>query len=113
MDIIRVIDKELYLHFQTEKIELQFFAFRWYTLLLTQEFELPDILRLWDSIFSVEDVFEFMSFLCISILKIKRADIISKDFSGIMLSLQNLESVSIDEFINMAKKIRDQYINMT
>ena len=113
MDIIRVIDKELYLHFQTEKIELQFFAFRWYTLLLTQEFELPDILRLWDSIFSVEDVFEFMSFLCISILKIKRADIISKDFSGIMLSLQNLESVSIDELINMAKKIRDQYINMT
>ena len=30
----------------------QFYAFRWITLLLTQEFSCPDVVRLWDSMLS-------------------------------------------------------------
>ena len=29
-----------------------FYGFRWLTLLMTQEFDLPDVLRLWDSLLS-------------------------------------------------------------
>ena len=106
---LKTQDKELYDHFIEEKIEIQYFAFRWYTLFLTQEFELPDILRLWDSILSTEDLFEFMNFLCLAILKIKREDIITKDFSGMMLSLQNLEKICVEKLIDTAMEIRSSY----
>jgi hypothetical protein len=112
-DILRIIDKELYSHLLTEKIEMQFFAFRWYTLFLTQEFELPDILRFWDSLLTVEDIFEFIGFVCISIIKLKRTDIISKDFSGIMLTLQNLENLNLEKIIQYAIDLRESYCNET
>ena len=62
MMIIKFFDRDLFNHLVNEKVELQYFAFRWYTLFFTQEFEMPDILRLWDSLFS-EDKFEFMNMI--------------------------------------------------
>jgi len=34
------------------QVNPQFYAFRWITLLLTQEFSFPDSVRLWDTLFS-------------------------------------------------------------
>lgn len=34
------------------QVNTQFYAFRWITLLLTQEFPFPDAVRLWDTLFS-------------------------------------------------------------
>jgi hypothetical protein len=33
-------------------VDPQFFAFRWITLLLTQEFPFPDAVRIWDTLLS-------------------------------------------------------------
>jgi hypothetical protein len=33
-------------------VDPQFFAFRWITLLLTQEFSFPDAVRIWDTLLS-------------------------------------------------------------
>ncbi|KAJ3129539.1 hypothetical protein HK098_001015 [Nowakowskiella sp. JEL0407] len=46
---LRLRDLELYTHFQRLHINPAFYAFRWLTVLLTQEFVLPDLLRIWDS----------------------------------------------------------------
>jgi len=101
LEKLKILDKELYDHFAEEKLELQYFAFRWYTLLFSQEFELPDVLRLWDSILSIEDIFEFLNYLCLAIIRIKRNDIIEKDFSSMMLDLQNLEKISVENVIEI------------
>ncbi len=45
-----------------------FYSFRWLTLLLSQEFELPDVLRLWDSFFADKDRFQFHSYCCCAML---------------------------------------------
>ena len=37
------------------QVNPQFYAFRWITLLLTQEFPFPDTVRLWDSLLSDND----------------------------------------------------------
>ena len=34
------------------QVNPQFYAFRWITLLLTQEFSFPDAVRLWDALFA-------------------------------------------------------------
>jgi hypothetical protein len=110
--VLKIIDKDLFNHFTEQKVEIQYFAFRWYTLFLTQEFEMPDILRLWDSILSEEDKFEFLNLLCLAIIKIKRPEIIKLDFSGIMLNLQNLDKLDVEKLIKIADNIRnDLYKN--
>ncbi|KAH9329783.1 hypothetical protein KI387_001891, partial [Taxus chinensis] len=49
-------DEELWRHLEaTTKVNPQFYAFRWITLLLTQEFNFPDCLRIWDSLLSNSD----------------------------------------------------------
>ncbi|KAE8674689.1 Tetratricopeptide repeat-like superfamily protein isoform 1 [Hibiscus syriacus] len=46
-------DEELWRHLEiTTKVNPQFYAFRWITLLLTQEFNFVDILYIWDTLFS-------------------------------------------------------------
>jgi hypothetical protein len=54
--LLRRQDEELWRHLEyTSKVNPQFYAFRWITLLLTQEFSFFDSLRLWDSLLSNPD----------------------------------------------------------
>ncbi len=107
MMIIKFFDRDLFNHLVNEKVELQYFAFRWYTLFFTQEFEMPDILRLWDSLFS-EDKFEFMNMICTAIIKMKRQEILQNDFAGIMLTIQNFESIEIENLIKYGLDLRNE-----
>lgn len=104
--LLKMVDKEIFNHFAENKIEVGFFAFRWYTLFLTQEFEMPDILRLWDSILSEDDKFDFLNMVCLAIIKIKKIEIIQSDFAGIMLSMQNLDKMDVEKVIKVAESIR-------
>lgn len=42
------------------EIHPQYYAFRWITLLLSQEFALPEVLRIWDSLLSDPKRFDFL-----------------------------------------------------
>ncbi|KAG0583742.1 hypothetical protein KC19_3G159600 [Ceratodon purpureus] len=54
--LLRRHDEELWRHLEIiSKVNPQFYAFRWITLLLTQEFNFADSLRLWDSLLSNPD----------------------------------------------------------
>eukprot|EP01132_Coremiostelium_polycephalum_P008523 gene8523-10478_t len=58
--ILKANDRVLWEDLEEKKLNPQFYSFRWITLLLSQEFELPDVLRLWDSLFSDPDRFDFL-----------------------------------------------------
>ena len=49
------LDPQLWAHLEAEKVDPRFYSFRWITLLLSQEFELPEVMRLWDSLFADEN----------------------------------------------------------
>jgi len=82
--------------------------FRWFTLLFTQEFTMPDILRLWDSILVQRDKYEYLSYACLSILSINRDLLLRKDFSNIMYLMQNLQllEMDIEKIINVSCVIK-------
>ena len=63
--LLKSTDEEVFNRFDEQKLRPEFYAFRWLTLLLSQEFHLPDVLRIWDSLFAnqAED-FEFLFFIC-------------------------------------------------
>jgi hypothetical protein len=68
MYILRQYDPELCEHLDRNRVDAKFFAFRWLTLLLSQEFSLPDVLRLWDSLFADPDRFQFLTYLCCAMI---------------------------------------------
>ena len=107
-NLLKIIDYELFLHLQKNKVKLEFYAFRWMTLFFTQDFEMPDILRLWDSIFSDPEIFEFLYLLILSPLIIKKNEIMKEKMSGIMMIIQNLEDITIYDLIFTATKIRNE-----
>lgn len=44
------------------------FETRWLTLLLSQEFPLPDVMRIWDSLFADENRFSFLIHICCAMI---------------------------------------------
>jgi hypothetical protein len=109
-DKLKKLDRELSSYFLEEKIELHYFIFRWYTLLFTQEFCMPDTLRLWDSIVIKLDKLEYVSYLCLAIILKFSRDLKTKDFSGIIYTMQNLnqQDISIDKLIYIAEDIKNK-----
>lgn len=106
--LLKFIDYDVYNKLQKENIEMQFFAFRWFTLFFTQDFEMPDIMRLWDSLLSEDDIFDFMNMIILAILRMKRVDIIESEFSGVMMQLQDLEGVEVEKLIRGGVKVREE-----
>lgn len=61
-------DNDIYMKFKEQELYPQYYSFRWITLILSQEFPLPDVLRLWDSIFADENRFEFLTYICCAMI---------------------------------------------
>ncbi|XP_076784532.1 TBC1 domain family member 13 isoform X4 [Arvicanthis niloticus] len=83
-------DVELYLKLQEQSIKPQFFAFRWLTLLLSQEFLLPDVIRIWDSLFADGNRFDFLLLVCCAMLILIREQLLKGDFTVNMRLLQGI-----------------------
>ncbi|KRZ20356.1 TBC1 domain family member 13 [Trichinella pseudospiralis] len=84
----------------------QYFAFRWLSLLLSQEFLLPDVIRLWDTLFSDCRRFEFLLYVCLAMLILVRNDILTNEFSVNVRMLQNYPPIDIVSVIKLASEIR-------
>ncbi|CCD25367.1 GTPase-activating protein GYP1 NDAI_0F00480 [Naumovozyma dairenensis CBS 421] len=50
--LVKRIDINLYTHFQKEHVEFIQFAFRWMNCLLMREFQMPTVIRMWDTYLS-------------------------------------------------------------
>ncbi|KYR01577.1 TBC1 domain family member 13 [Tieghemostelium lacteum] len=86
--ILRENDRELWLDLEEKKLNPQFYSFRWITLLLSQEFELPDVLRLWDSLFSDPSRFDFLYYFCCAMLICVRDQLLNSSFADSLKLLQ-------------------------
>lgn len=61
-------DVEVWHRLEQQNLYPQYYSFRWLTLILSQEFPLPDVVRLWDSIFSDENRFDFLVRICCAMI---------------------------------------------
>ena len=57
-------------------------------LLLSQEFSITNVIRLWDTLLSDQERFLFLNFVCVAMVQVKRDMIMSGDFSECMEALQ-------------------------
>ncbi|CAH8563929.1 unnamed protein product [Dicrocoelium dendriticum] len=80
MDLLAQFDMPLFEHLRKIGLETEHYAFRWFSLLLAREFNLPEVLRLWDTLFSDEHRFSLLPFMCCSMLMLIRDQLLSADF---------------------------------
>lgn len=107
MKILQDRDLELWQSLEKQELKPQFFSFRWITVLLSQEFPLPDVIRLWDSLFADSQRFEFLIFVCCAMLIGIREQLLQGDFATSMKLVQNYPMTDIHILLNKAMELRD------
>ncbi|WOH13512.1 hypothetical protein DCAR_0833022 [Daucus carota subsp. sativus] len=106
--LLKEHDEELWRHLEvTCKVNPQFYAFRWITLLLTQEFNFADSLHIWDTLLSdPEGPQETLLRVCCAMLILVRRRLLAGDFTSNLKLLQNYPSSNISHLLYVANKLR-------
>ena len=74
-------------------------------MLLSQEFELPDIMRIWDSLFADESRFDYLIYVCSAMIVLLRDQLLSGDFPSNLKLLQNFPSMDIHIVLDCAVQL--------
>ncbi|KAK2443168.1 Ypt/Rab-GAP domain of gyp1p superfamily protein [Trifolium repens] len=108
--LLKEHDEELWRHLEvTTKVNPQFYAFRWITLLLTQEFSFADSLRIWDTLIGDPDgPQETLLRVCCAMLILVRRRLLAGDFTSNLKLLQRYPSTNISHLLHVANKLRVQ-----
>ncbi|XP_032232579.1 TBC1 domain family member 13 [Nematostella vectensis] len=106
LNLIKERDLELWISLEKQQMKPQFYSFRWLTLMLSQEFPLPDVIRVWDSLFADERRFEFLIFVCCAMHMVIRNDLLKGDFVTSMKLLQNYPDIDIHSILSKAIELK-------
>lgn len=106
--LLKKHDEELWRHLEvTTHVNPHFYAFRWITLLLTQEFQFLDCLKLWDTILSdPEGPQETLLRICCAMLILVRRRLLAGDFTANLKLLQHYPATNIGHLLHVANKLR-------
>ncbi|KAJ6747283.1 TBC1 DOMAIN FAMILY MEMBER 13-LIKE [Salix koriyanagi] len=105
--LLKENDEELWKHLEfTTQVKPQFYAFRWITLLLSQEFNFPSILRIWDSLlsnpFGVQDM---LLRICCAMLLCMKSRLLRGDFAANLRLLQHYPDINIEHLLQVAQDL--------
>ena len=88
---------------QQLKIHPALYCYRWFNLLFAQEYEMPSLLPLWDTLFAhIDDILEWAFYVGCAQLKIVEKQLKADDFSETISVLQNLQINDIVPVIKWA-----------
>ncbi|RLN25076.1 TBC1 domain family member 13-like [Panicum miliaceum] len=105
--LVAKYDAELQHHLEiTTEVNPQFYAFRWITLLLTQEFNFADTIHIWDTLLSDPDgPQETLLRICCAMLILVRKRLLAGDFTSNLKLLQNYPPTNISHLLYVANKL--------
>ncbi|CAO3568479.1 unnamed protein product [Mortierella alpina] len=114
---LRLFDEPLWQNLEEKGIAPEYYSFRWLTVLCTQEFEVPDVWRIWDSILAdtggTEKDYDFLlDFGCAMVCHL-RDQLLDGDFADNVKLLQNYPPVDIQPILQLATVVRDRRIHPT
>ena len=71
-EVLKVVEPHCYHSIESNQVNHQFYALRWFMLLLCQEFSMEDSLRLWDTLLADPKRFQFTNFVCVALVSCVR-----------------------------------------
>ncbi|XP_058793517.1 TBC1 domain family member 13 isoform X1 [Phymastichus coffea] len=108
MHELKISSYEIWMRLNQQELCPQYYSFRWLTLLLSQEFPLPDVMRIWDSLFSDENRFEFLIHICCAMILLCKEQILTGDFAANVKMLQNFPSTDVQIVLSRAAELAEK-----
>merc|ERR1719300_1961084 len=102
---IEEVDQAVADQLQQQGIKMQYFAFRWLSLMLSQEFSLPDVLTLWDALLTDNSRTKLLINVCTSMLCLVRDSLLQNDFASNMKLLQNYPEIDMRIILAKAEEL--------
>lgn len=107
--ILRRYDEKLYIHLRDLKIYPQIYGIRWMRLLFIREFQMQDLLVIWDAIFA--DGFGLCDYIFAAMLVVIRGILLKCDYADCLNHLMRYPSVyDVHYVIHLALHIRDPLV---
>ena len=108
-------DPPLIDHLQRLGIKPEYYALRWLTMFFAQEFALPEVLRLWDSLLASPHRVDFVLSIASSMMIYHREALLGMQFEGCLELLQRLGTdtagkVDIHALITWAMELQLQHL---
>jgi TBC1 domain family member 13 len=107
-DLVKLKDPPVYSVLESQNLKPEFFAFRWISLILSQEFQLPDVISIWDCLFAEKKLLDLLMHVCCSMILMQREFLLKSDFSNNIKILQSYPPVDVQLILTYAKKLRQQ-----
>ena len=104
-NMLKVIDKQLYEHLDNSGFDFSVLAFRWISLMFSQDFLMMDLLRLWDYLFCHENKYQNCYFFCLSIILMKKEQLMKRKINEIYETFQNIKDLELEDIISNARFI--------
>lgn len=109
-ELLKKIDKQLWAHLEKHNVNPQFYSLRWLMLLLTQEFEMSEVFRLWDCLISHSKRLDYVNYVCIAMIEGVRDKLIQDDeFATLMETLQKGTNSDLERILATAFRLYKQY----
>ena len=115
---LKILDKELYNHFNQIGLDCTIFLQRWLKCIFNREFELKDIYIIWDAIFATPDIKKGYNFIKIDIialsmiLRIRDFLLLCDQNQCFMILLQYPRIENILELIIFSDKLQEAIIDL-
>ncbi|XP_072965667.1 uncharacterized protein [Typha angustifolia] len=104
--LLKANDIDLWQHLDNLKVNPQFYAFRWITLLLTQEFKFHYIMGIWDCLLSNHlGVQDMLLRVCCAMLVCVKKELLVGDFASNLKLLQHYPEIDLKYLLHVAHQL--------
>ena len=110
-ECLKIVDENIYNKLIEKNVKCEFFCLRWFIVLFGQDFDMGDVLRIWDFVFSCENKNELLFYVCLSVIKLREDTIIKGEMNDILQGFQNLRDLMCDDVVFLAADIRNKWKN--
>jgi hypothetical protein len=110
-ECLKIVDENIYNKLIEKNVKCEFFCLRWFIVLFGQDFDMGDVLRIWDFVFSCENKNKLLFYVCLSVIKLREDTIINGEMNDILQRFQNLRDLMCDDVVFLAADIRNKWKN--
>ncbi|ORX87547.1 RabGAP/TBC [Anaeromyces robustus] len=112
LDLIRLLDIELYEHFEKLNCLHLFFCFRWLLVIFKREFDFYDCMRVWETMWAQKKSDYYQLFIAVAILKENKAQLFGlESFDDTLKYINNLSThIKVEPILGEAESLYKKFI---
>ena len=108
-ECLKIVDIDIFNSLENKNVKCEFFCMRWFITMFGQDFDMGDILRIWDFIFCNENKNYLIIYVCLAVIIMRKDNIINGEMNDILQGFQNLRDLLCDDVVFMALDIRNKW----